>query len=207
MDTIVKNIDLAIQIKNQLYPFFKKIFEEDGPMSLIQNMHYHADEFYDLSGIYKEGRATCGSCTQSYCCHSEIPVSKMEADYIIFQLRENPDLIPNMERLKLQSEKDYNSLSWMDKACPMLLEPDENGKRLCSIYEARPLICRTYNSGEDPEFCNKPIYLDRKLGQFTLIQAEVLNPIAIDLEGGRGFHFLHKELFKEPFKEQVPLKV
>ncbi|MCO5142176.1 MAG: YkgJ family cysteine cluster protein [Oligoflexia bacterium] len=64
----------------------------------------------------------------SSCCRSEIQVNKIEKEYIKKYLNQNPLI---QQKISL-SQKQKNK-------CSFLLE-DES----CSIYEARPVICRTH---------------------------------------------------------------
>jgi Fe-S-cluster containining protein len=101
---------------------------------------------------YKEA-VKCGTATNcSFCCHDTIIMGKIEAEYIKGVIKSRK-IIPNAHRVKQQNSK--NPVKWMDKACPMLLDENEKGQRLCSIYNVRPLICRTHNSIMEPIECNK----------------------------------------------------
>jgi Fe-S-cluster containining protein len=96
---------------------------------------------------------TCGSITScSFCCHDKIIMGKVEAEHVKSVIIDKK-ISPNKHRVKVQNAN--NNVKWIDKACPMLLDENENGQRLCSIYEDRPLICRTHNSSMDPNECNK----------------------------------------------------
>ncbi|HEY6143725.1 MAG TPA: YkgJ family cysteine cluster protein [Flavobacterium sp.] len=95
----------------------------------------------------------CGSVSNcSFCCHDTIMMGKVEAEYIQNVINEK-GIVPNKHRVSQQNNG--SKIKWMDKACPLLLDENEKGERLCSIYEDRPLICMTHNSTEDPQGCNK----------------------------------------------------
>jgi Fe-S-cluster containining protein len=96
---------------------------------------------------------TCGSISNcSFCCHDKIMMGKAESEYIKKVIIDKK-IIPNKHRITVQNGN--TTPKWIDKACPMLLDENEKGQRLCSIYEDRPLICRTHNSSMDPQLCNK----------------------------------------------------
>jgi Fe-S-cluster containining protein len=95
----------------------------------------------------------CGSVSNcSFCCHDKIMMGQIEAEYIKSKIIEKK-AIPNKHRVKEQNKS--TSVKWIDKACPMLLDENEKGQRLCSIYDDRPLICMTHNSIMEPINCNK----------------------------------------------------
>lgn len=84
----------------------------------------------------------------SFCCHSEIFLTKTEVDYIKQHATYEVD---KTRQEKQRNTLDYRSLSFADKACIML----KNGK--CQIYEHRPLLCRNHVAaiGTDPEECRQ----------------------------------------------------
>ncbi len=117
---------------------------------------YHILRNFVNEGInvpeFKE-RISCGSATNcSFCCHDRIDMGKVESEYIKSVIKAK-NIIPNKDRIQKQNAN--TTIKWMDKACPLLLDEDDKGQRLCSIYEDRPLVCRTHNSTMDPEQCNK----------------------------------------------------
>lgn len=114
---------------------------------------------------------SCGSC--SFCCHDSIYVGDAEADYIKKVVLEK-GVIPNRHRIEEQKKNDP-AIKYADKACPLLQDPDpKTGARLCSIYEDRPLICRTHNSVESPEFCDREKYPGRFVGEIKVLEIEAL---------------------------------
>lgn len=102
-------------------------------------------EFEALQEIYKlldRFYAFCSGLTPcqkgcSYCCHSEIAVSKVEADYIAsvtgVQLA-----MPTRFLLR-------RSVNYCDPAKPCPFLAADGG---CSIYPCRPMLCRTHVSFE-----------------------------------------------------------
>lgn len=92
----------------------------------------------------------------SFCCYIGVSVSKEEADLI-----KSFGVKPNQERLTKQLEvlpqdlkredivSTWEKISYQDRACIFLKDNE------CSIYEARPLICRTYKVASPAENCNR----------------------------------------------------
>lgn len=87
-----------------------------------------------------------------HCCYQLVGVSKLESMYLADVIKKK-NLKIDLERLKKQAKFDdpilfFEGLPFEDKRCIFL-----NDKNECSIYEDRPLICRTYFVKNDPEFC------------------------------------------------------
>lgn len=92
------------------------------------------------AGVRTECKAGC-----DYCCHQHVHLSAAEA----FFLAEAVERSPQAEALKARVRETADKLRRWDAAkrfkkrvpCPML---GDDG--LCSVYEARPFICRGNNS-------------------------------------------------------------
>lgn len=147
---------------------FDKIYKEDGLNVMMASIYHLTNEVLEKAGLWKQ--ASCkGAC--SACCHDEIMMPPLEAEFIQDILLEN-EITGDQRRKELQSSGEQ--IKWMDKACPYLLDEDEEGRRLCSIYEIRPMVCRTHNSTEDPKFCNKEDYPNRSINEGRIIQIEAI---------------------------------
>jgi len=91
-------------------------------------------------------RAGCG-----FCCHQPVFVSFTEFEGIKSHLLERGVTI---DRAKLQAQRDdisdgiYHKLKVTDRKCVFL---GENSS--CTIYEARPIMCRRHNVYSDPQHC------------------------------------------------------
>lgn len=88
----------------------------------------------------------------SMCCHTQVSVSNDEA-VLLADLIKNGQKI-DWQRLHKQKEagnsnSKYYQLSYQDRACVFL---DDEGA--CSIYENRPMVCRTNNVVSDPKNCD-----------------------------------------------------
>jgi Fe-S-cluster containining protein len=133
---------------------------------------------------YYKSHVTCGSIKNcSFCCHDRIIMGKVEAKFIKNIIVEN-DIKFNVERAKKQSSGD--KISWADKACPLLQDVNEQGERLCSIYENRPLICRTHNSVMNAIECNKEHTPNKTITEAKVAVLDAYSITAISLENKEG---------------------
>jgi len=153
--------DLVNQIK------FLRRTESDS--EIFQQLRNVNDKLIAKAKLFE--KATCSKGC-SFCCHDRIIVSKMEIDNIKAVVKAK-NIIPNAERLAKQKQNDPK-ISWSDKACSLLSDPDENGQRICTIYEDRPFICRTHNSREEPKFCNKSEYPDKGIQEGRILEIDAL---------------------------------
>lgn len=148
----VDNADKIQEVIRDYVPAFLKIKKEAG----AEKAYLYARDMVDEIKVKTDfnSKISCaGKC--SFCCHSNIPVSNDEGEYLRKIVLDNA-ITPNLERLKKQKEaKDFLTLSWADKACSLLSEPDASGNRTCTVYENRPMICRIHNSTEDPNNCDR----------------------------------------------------
>jgi Fe-S-cluster containining protein len=115
---------------------------------------------------------TCGSVKNcSFCCHDIIYMGEVEAKHIKDVIKSS-NVSFSKDRVEKQSSGD--NIKWADKACPMLQDLDENGERLCSIYENRPIICRTHNNSLEPSTCNKEFNPDGTTQDVSVAQLGAL---------------------------------
>lgn len=130
----------------------------------------HVKEMYDMiqqvmdDPGYKD-KITC-SKKCSFCCHDKIQMPNIEAERIK-KLGIKP-----VDRKVLKKQKqvaDFNNLKWADKKCSLL-----NTDGTCSIYENRPLICRTHNSIDDPKKCDTRIFVNISHNQAFSVNFEAV---------------------------------
>lgn len=160
---LIKNQEGIKEVIGQYAPFLSDIKKNEGATEAYKVARNQVDGILIQSKLFEH--ATC-SFGCSFCCHDTIYMSADEGDYIK-EVVTKKGVIPNAERIVKQ--KSFNELKWADKACPLLQDEDENGHRLCSIYEERPLICRTHNSSEDPQKCNKEDDPDRVIRELKIV--------------------------------------
>lgn len=104
--------------------------------------HRNENEFiklkriYDFLDLYKKFARTFTVCTKgcSACCKSDVHMTKLEAIYI----EKNTGHIATRTKKRTRNHK---------TPCPFLV--DNN----CSIYEYRPINCRTLYTLDDPKYC------------------------------------------------------
>lgn len=133
------------------------------------------DEIYKLHNQLRQANqidqhTSCGrGC--NFCCHDEIMMSQLEAEH--FKAKALPVAKINTKHLKKQvaATGDFdNQLKFVERACPMLLP---NGD--CSVYDQRPLICRTHNSNDEPILCKHEKGVPRKPhGQLYTVEEQAL---------------------------------
>lgn len=146
---------------------FKGIKLINGGDAVVETAYNMIEQIMDKAS--HTVKTSCGAGC-SFCCHDAIMVSDLEADYIIKKMKESK-ISPNRGRLKRQSRtKDFKTLKWKDKACSML---GDDG--LCTIYEHRPIVCRTHNSIDIVSKCDKRIDPNSSVKEFRILESEAIN--------------------------------
>lgn len=128
------------------------------------------------------GAITCRPGCAS-CCYHPVMITVLEGITIYRWLQKRGKWTDNLKKkLKDASDKQYGTSfeTWLFAMipCPLLTE-----KNLCSVYEARPLICRSYYATSDPDACHP-----HRLGENTKI---VDRTAAVD-----PFHAKQEEILK-----------
>jgi Fe-S-cluster containining protein len=98
------------------------------PFKVLEAIYEYTERVFQ----HKVGLVACRKGC-SYCCHTQVAISKLEADYI-----SNKTAVP-VQPLPPTATQDLLAGSWgtdRSKPCPFLLNSE------CSIYEYRPLACR-----------------------------------------------------------------
>jgi len=185
MNVIKENEEQILRQASAYLPMFKETYQKYGTDAFIEEIHAFCQMLLDKSGMFKE--TSCqGSC--SFCCHDTIMMSKIEAKYIANKIRLN-NIKPDEVRKKLQQDVPKESLNFMARACPMLLDENEEGKRLCSIYEFRPLICRTHNAKTEAKYCNRVEYPNFHTTEGRLIETDAITFALAIMEQQLGLTF------------------
>lgn len=112
----------------------------------------------------------------SSCCYIPVHVTNSEAEILTLLAKE---LKVDIEKMKLQAktknQKEWMALPLADSKC-VFLHHD-----VCSIYEVRPLYCRTFKVVSNPKYCNtKHQHLVRQKLDLT---SEILHNALINAEG------------------------
>jgi Fe-S-cluster containining protein len=106
---------------------------------------------------------TCSAGCAS-CCYHPITISILEGILIYRWLVKNGRWSLNLQKkLKETSDQQYGTSYevWLFALIPCPLLDEE---KRCSVYAARPLICRTYYATGDPHYCHP-----HRLGPYTRI--------------------------------------
>ncbi len=131
----LKNIDkfnrrLPIKVDREQEGLAKKFRKprNDNPFRALEGLYEYLDRFFS----YANGLVACSKGC-SYCCHSEIGLSQVEADYIASKIG-----VP-AKRLMMDLTRKGRA-PWVDpdRPCPFLHESS------CLIYAYRPMTCRTH---------------------------------------------------------------
>lgn len=170
MEIFEKNSDAMLTQAYKFLPVFKQVQNKKGNLGLIEFAFEMVDKILLKAKIFEKASCNKGC---SFCCHSEINMSKFEFMYIKAKTIQN-NIIPNYERKLAQMEKPNNELNYMEKACPFLSDENSVGKRLCTIYEFRPLICRTHNSLSEYRFCNKEEFPTKTVKEVRTLESEAV---------------------------------
>lgn len=152
----------------------------------IDQLYQKVAEFeQNLSSNFKDKLECKKGCQQ--CCYVDLSVFEIEAKNIAAYLNENQSPIKEKLSLKQADREDFNGV--LSKPCHFLREDE------CTIYDVRPLICRTQGLAmnvPDP----KEEYLDicplneKALDQIKsneILNLETVNTLLIQLnrlEGG-----------------------
>ena len=163
-----ENVDELRTEVVRLLPIFEEILKEKGPIYLVEYAYNYVDDI--LKQVKLSEKTSCGSGC-SFCCHSIIYTSQLEHDYIKMQTKKY-SIKGDKKRSKLQNSKTEAQLKWVEKACKYLSSTD--GKGFCKIYEIRPLICRTHNSTDKMELCDKDKFNGIPNQEARLIQTEAV---------------------------------
>ena len=143
-----RNKDEIIKRGLEMYAKLRKQADKYTHAEIMALIYKQVD--YTTGSPEMQEQISCGrGC--SACCNREVLMSKFEAEHLKHMIAGS--VKPNQERLDQQAGKDYQGLKWAQRACSLL---DDQGN--CTIYENRPIFCRTHNSTEDPKNCQEDIH-------------------------------------------------
>lgn len=184
------NSDRIVEATQEVLPLLKRKGETHGALELMRFVYTETDRQYKAAS----DRTSCGlGC--SFCCHDEIMMSDIEAKVIEAKIDSGEIKIANpriKKTLEVQNSNIFRTLNFMEKRCSMLNEKNE-----CTIYEHRPLICRTHNSTDSPQLC-KPDKNGKlqEHGQIFALIGEAFQLALFALSGNRR-RSLHRVLWKK----------
>lgn len=188
MEFLEENAEKIVATCAEYMETLKPILEQKGMAHALSMVYGTLDNI----NKYVDSKATfsCGvGC--SACCHTDINLTRIELDHIKLYM-EQLDIVPTDNLLTQQTTTDFNSLKWAQKACSLL---DEDGN--CSVYNARPFICRAWNSVSPAEYCGDNEHttsVARTIEGYALILViKELNDMIYPEDKETGL-FLHEEL-------------
>jgi len=111
--------------------------ENASPRSKLRKIYRLIEEFSNLSAPFVACKKGCSSC-----CHMNIAIWRVEADYIGKQAGRSPARILNTRAHRLEE--------FIGKPCPFLREDT------CTIYQFRPYVCRKHVSFDTTPYWCEP---------------------------------------------------
>lgn len=184
---ILENRGLIKEANSLIMPKLMAIREEHGDLTMINAAYTILDSIHKQGGI--EDKTSCGDC--SFCCYASISMSSFEMEYLLQGLaRKKVDIDEKL--LERQNEKAWHKLKYVDTKCILL---DEHGK--CSNYDYRPMICRLWNSTDDPIKC-KEVGVSSRTVRVVEAWAIYIGLMELDIEESRDplGNKIHTELIK-----------
>jgi len=180
-----ENKDLILK---KAYAYNKEIGEKMKTLPLGDVVQYYYDLIEEITEISGMNDAITCKAGCGFCCHAEIPVNSFEAIYIK-EIISGLDIDKDALLIQLAADT-YNDLDFKKRRCVLL---DSDNK--CTIYKNRPLVCRSHNSIEVKEYCNRVEYPTRKLNRAYSVDIEAIQ-IAFGMVSNNKSTELHKILNK-----------
>lgn len=134
----------------------------------------------------RKGAITCHEGCAN-CCYHPVSISVLEGILLYRHLDRTGKLTPAL-RQKLRDSADRQMGTtyevWLLSLTPCPLLDD---KKRCTVYEQRPLICRTYLASSDPHYCHPHrLGADTKIAdrtepttEYHLIEAKLLKGLKL----------------------------
>lgn len=111
--------------------------ENAAPRSKLRKIYQLIDEFSNLSTPFVACTKGCSSC-----CHMNVAIWKVEADYIGMHTGRSPARVVTTRGPRLEE--------FIGKPCPFLSQDT------CTIYEFRPYVCRKHVSFDTTPYWCEP---------------------------------------------------
>lgn len=138
----------------------------------IKTMFAEADRLMHLPiemGLkeLKAKEPSCNHCTEPACCHQTVYVCLYEvlpmAVHLVESGKDTQDLRGQLRDAGFRMET-WSNANWLDNYTPCVLL-DKDGR--CSVYEHRPIRCRTYWTFSPPEQCAPPSGQEVRFANYT----------------------------------------
>ena len=108
----------------------------------VERVYKFIDEFQAQDESIKQAVCTKGC---SHCCYVNVEVTRVEAE-----------LIAEKQNIKILSKDKPSRKDYGKNLVPCTFLDESKG--LCSIYEYRPLACRTFFTMDSVDFCKDPTF-------------------------------------------------
>lgn len=111
----------------------------------------------------------------AHCCKIEVRCTDTEVEIIMDHLEKTGDLFDEDEIGYLQKQSEIPDAEYVlsrERDCVFL---DDNNE--CSIYEVRPMACRTYLVASPPEDCNALLYSKGRVAVIATIPTEAMRSV------------------------------
>ncbi|MCP4912250.1 MAG: YkgJ family cysteine cluster protein [Oligoflexia bacterium] len=180
-----------------------KVKKIKDPIKRARFFHQQIDEKIDeiTNDEFVKNNISCKKGC-SACCHSQVTVTRSEADLLAHVL-ENKKIEIDFEKLEKQanaqnSSSSFYRLSFEARGCVML---DDQGN--CQIYEDRPAVCRTNYVVSDPELCSTEDGKERPVSLLKTFEADMViyGAYSVEKEAGALPYMLVKALSKKSEKK------
>lgn len=134
--------------------------------------------------VAEQGRTVTCTPGCASCCYHPVMISVLEGIMMYRWLQKRGKWTDKLKaKLKDAADKQYGAAFevWLFSMIPCPLLDDKN---LCSAYDVRPLICRSYYAVSDPQLCHP-----HRLGQGT----EIIDRTAVT----QSFHDRQAEILRD----------
>ena len=185
-DNLLRNTSEAFDVFNHYRSEFKKAANEHNLLSAAHAAIKLVDENVNKSINDITEKIICKKGC-SYCCYQNVSTSIGEALLLIHHCKDRKIKI-NWKQVREQN-KDWDKLSFKDMKCPFLAGDE------CSVYEARPLVCRMYLSVDGTaEKCNTEI--PNKVRLLASNIADIITMALWNCEGEKKLYNIQSALLK-----------
>ncbi len=182
-----KNWDsIASEMPPELEQKAEKLIQElrTSPNNLfdkLKNLYVYMDELYSFVAKFTPCKKGC-----SLCCHNEVSISVLEAEYIE----------------KYAGIKQNTNLTIKDSSgtpCPLLVDG------ACSIYQYRPFVCRRHVAlFDDPKWCKHDLPIEYVFPQIRFYPVEESYAYVVVSSGITTTHDI-RQVFSPPSENDRPV--
>lgn len=131
---------------------FEDIVRQISPLKELPAEERLREMFEALDTLVAEYKHPETKCRKgcSACCYQRVAISEVEAEVLSKRIsKEDIPALKKQAQAAHNSEVVYNKQLTRDEARCVFLK---NGE--CSVYDVRPMMCRTYHAVSDPALCD-----------------------------------------------------